>query len=74
MNKMKTILPKNYYWTISHIINFLYLKSEFAKHTTLGSLFIKMSSHHGYNEIYPSTKTAVKLYYSENFHFLKSEF
>ena len=74
MNEMKTILPRLELSNYFHSINFLYLKSEFAKHPTLGFMFIKWSSRDEWNEIHPSTKTTVKLYYCENFYFLKSEF
>ena len=38
--KWKPSLHDEYYLTIDHSINFLYLKSEFAKHPTLGFPFI----------------------------------
>ena len=41
-------------------------------YTTLGFQFIKGLSSHKWNENHPSNINAVKLYHSENFHFMKS--
>ena len=75
MNEMKTSFHNNCWHTI--LLWKISLSEKWVfNNTTLGFLFIKGLSFHEWNKNHPYTKTAVavKLYYCENFHFLKSKF